>query len=196
MLNVKWGLGHALLNYCWLAALVSWKELVIRGFTKLRGNMVQSCSVILFPILKRFLFTLYLPARHYPNLNARKTEEITMKRKTIVPPFQGLNSILASLDLKQNCYLVTFSGIWTETYKCVELPLKIKLHWVRDYLSKCPDRECRHCHSICDCLDMWFLSGRNVLFGFFSTFNFWIACESNLSCNRMNTLSLCSFCIC
>lgn len=51
------------------------------------------------------------------------------KRETIIPPFQGLNSILVSLDLKQNCYLVTFSGIWTEIYKCVELLLKMKLHW-------------------------------------------------------------------
>lgn len=51
------------------------------------------------------------------------------KKETIIPPFQGLNSILVSLDLKQNRYPVTFSGIWTETYKCVKLPLKMKLHW-------------------------------------------------------------------
>lgn len=51
------------------------------------------------------------------------------KKQTIIPPSQGLNSTLVSLDLKQNCYLVTFSGIWTETFKRVELPLKTKLHW-------------------------------------------------------------------
>lgn len=148
-----------------------------------------------FPFLKDFCLPCTCQHDIIP-IWMQERQRKSLWRERLVPPFQGLNSILASLDLKQNCYLVTFSGIWTETYKCVELPLKMKLHWVRDYLSKCPDRECRHCHSICDCLDMWFLSGRNVLFGFFSTFNFWIACESNLSCNRMNTLSLCSFCIC
>lgn len=96
--------------------------------------MVQSSNVILFPLLRRLPFTLYVPAWHnnrlYPVLNARQRQEITMKKKeTIIPPFQGLNSILVSLDLKQNRYPVTFSGIWTETYKCVELPLKMKLHW-------------------------------------------------------------------
>lgn len=48
------------------------------------------------------------------------------KKQTIIPPFQGG---IVSLDLKQNCYLDSFSGIWTETFKRVELPLKMKLHW-------------------------------------------------------------------
>lgn len=151
----------------------SQKELVAWCFTKLQGNMVQSYNVILFPIIRNFLFTLYMPAWHYSTLNARKTEEIAVKKKrTVVPPFHELNSILARFDLKQNCYLAIFSGIWTENYKYVELQLKIKLCWMRDYLSKCPDRECRLCHSICDCLGMWCCLGGMFYLDFFPHLTF------------------------
>lgn len=52
-----------------------------------------------------------------------------MKKQSIILPFQGLNSVLVCLHLKQKSYLVNFSCIWTESHKCVELLLKVKSRW-------------------------------------------------------------------